>query len=59
MSSANPILGNFPRCRSVDYLSTGAGGTFSDALFSNSLELCPICISPTLRNPLEQANAVE
>lgn len=59
MSSANPILGNFPRWRSVDYLSTGAAGTFSDALFSNSLELCPICISPSLRNPLELANAVE
>lgn len=59
MSSSEPILGNFLSSAGVDYLSTGAAGTFPHALFSNSLEAWLVCLLPGPRLFLEQANGLE
>ena len=59
MSSTQPILGLVPIVRRDYYLSTRAAGTFTLDLFSRTLEIRPVCLSPGLGFPLEQEHAVK
>jgi hypothetical protein len=59
MSRQQFISGRFLSQCDLDYRSTPAAGTFSLVLFSFSLEMRPISLSPGADVSLEQANAVK
>ncbi len=59
MSSLQFISGRFLSQCDLDYRSTPAAGTFSLVLFSLSLEMRPVSLSPCAGVSLEQENAVK
>jgi hypothetical protein len=59
MSRVQSSLGNFLFRQKADYRSTPAPGTFTPASPSPSLRAWPLCPSPGLHIPLEQANVAE